>query len=139
MSNPHPHAELIKQLAEDQNLTLWVWLNGTHEWTTTSPAELFFQPLRVYAVGDRPAPLRKMCQIGRFAFPMPETKPLTTDAEYWKVAVTGKPQFYRWRGDKWDEKWLAGGLVQLTESGAIAQSLAIEAAIKDAVEKAQQG
>ena len=139
MTKPYPHAELIKQAADDQYLEIWRYSHFNSKWQKT-----FFSILAnpensnvKFAVGEKPtAPPRKMCVMGGIEFPAPESVALEKWQAYWVIGGDDINCF-KWGNDEMDEDWLKRGLIHLTESAAQAHWNAREAANKQAIEAAK--
>ena len=112
------HADLIAQYLEDANECEEPWLRWQYlsisdgQWyDCTVPVR--FSPITKYRRKPR------TININGFEVPEPVREPLKDDQKYWLAGITsGTPVAYWWCNDEADKKWLAAGLIHLTEDAA---------------------
>lgn len=138
MATPHKHAELIMKWAEDTSQTVWCWDLFKGEWHPPLGPTPIWLETATYAVGDKPTqPPRKMCVIGDFEFPCPETEAPHHQAHYWFPSITDIVHSYRWVGDDYDIGKLEGGILHLSQEAAEHHARALLAANKQAISQAK--
>lgn len=65
-------------------------------------------------------------RIGEYDVPDPIREALEVGDKYWVAKIdSDSPQEWEWDGDDWDKKWLAKGIVHLTEEDAQLHSKAL--------------
>lgn len=110
----HKHAALMLQYAQDaaESETPWdrweVCRNGAWYGFTDNPMWVL-----EYEYRRKPKTIR----IGEFDVPEPARELLKQRENYW-VACTGGIARFQWYDDDNDRKWLAGGLIHLTQEAA---------------------
>jgi len=94
----------------------------------------------MYTVKDAEPKTTSLCGI---EYPVPVREALKYDTYYYVADIyrVVKPERCTWKDDSYDREWLELGVLQLTKKGAIAQSKAYTAAIKEQkrVEAASRG
>lgn len=140
MATPHVHVELIKKLADDTSLTIWLWSPNREKWVQATFADVCNFPGYVFALGDKPtAPPRKMCELAGVKFPMPETVAPKYGTDYWSVDenMERTATICTWVDSNHDFERLKARRVHLNPDAAVAHFRALEAATKWAMEEAR--
>lgn len=124
------HLNHLRQYTKDAEETSEPWLRWQYKRKLvngeTEPIDSLFENEWIDALG--PIPFNpyyeyrrkpQMIRIGEFDVPEPVREPLEYDQEYWLANPTEpKPHKYDWSGDYIDLRWLAAGLIHLTEEAA---------------------
>ena len=124
------HADLIAQYLEDANECEQPWLRWQYRRQLvdeeTDPIDALSESEWIDALG--PIPFNpyyeyrrkpQMIRIGEFDVPEPVRDPLKNGQEYWLANVADRTaRNCLWLGDGYDYKWLAAGLIHLTEEAA---------------------
>lgn len=119
---PHPQADILRAIAQGKKMQrLRV---ATDEWEHSE------FPLNDMVNGYELRIKPETMTLAGHEFPEPVREPLTLGQQYWIARIEGDTlvDTYRWAYHRLDECYLQRGLIQLTETGAIAQARAIIAA-----------
>ena len=140
MTTPRAHADLAKLYYSDKEMQCWEWDKVMRTWRT-NPLP-WFSDEKIYHVGkvEPTEPPQIMCELAGVKFPMPVQIEPKLGVRYYvaDLSFPQDPSGCIWDNYDVDQAHLDTGAVQLTEEGAIQQSLAMRAALKQAIEKAKE-
>lgn len=140
MTTPRAHAELAKMYFSDREMKCWEWVEIERAWRLQKYPQ--FYENGVWHVGkvEPTEPPQIMCELAGVKFPMPVQIEPKLGVRYYVADLSFPQDPYDciWDNYDVDQAHLDTGAVQLTEEGAIQQSLAMRAALKQAIEKARE-
>lgn len=127
MSNPHPHADLMKLYAEDAAETATPW----QRWEFRSEAMVRWAPVKGHPVWYESSEYRRkprMRSLNGFEYPEPERMAPVDGTRYWIPNIRMLDELTTlvfWSGSVFDFFQLRRGLVHLSKENAEAHTRAI--------------
>ena len=110
----HPHAELIKQMVDDDTLRA-TYGDGWHECGADS---VIFYPTRDWRlVPPKPKTITIVANGKTYELPEPMRVAPELDKTYY-LQLTIETASYSWKNDETDKQWLSDGIVHATREAA---------------------
>ena len=110
----HPHAELIKQMVDDDSLRVTYGIEDT---TYEAMSVLVYPEYDWSLVQPKPNTITIVCNGKTYELPEPMRVAPEVDMTYY-LQLTKETESYWWKNDETDKKWLSDGICHATREAA---------------------
>ena len=110
----HPHAELIKQMVDDDSLRVTYGIEDT---TYEAMSVLVYPEYDWRLVPPKPNTITIVANGKEYVLPEPMRVAPEVDMTYY-LQLTKETESYWWKNDETDKKWLSDGICHATREAA---------------------